>query len=172
MENLQDLFTHEVGDLYSAEKQLLKALPKMRQAARSKELSSAFDEHIGRTEEHIGHLERIMKSMPKPARDKCPGMKGLIEESREAIADDVADNVVDAALIGLVQRAEHYGIAAYGTARAHATRLSYDETAALLQQMLDDQKRIDRQLTEIAETMANARANANAGGAKTGRHHA
>jgi ferritin-like metal-binding protein YciE len=165
MENLQDLFTHELKDLYSAEKQLVKALPRMAKAAASEELQTAFEEHLGQTEEHVARLEKILDEMEASVSrvPKCKGMEGLIEEGKEILANGVDDAVIDAALIGAAQRVEHYEIAAYGTARAHAMELGMDRAAKLLQKTLDEESAADRKLTEIAETLANERADSGAG---------
>jgi ferritin-like metal-binding protein YciE len=160
MENLQELFEHEIKDLYSAEKQLVKALPRMAKAAASEELATAFEEHLGQTEEHVARLEKILGELDASTNrvPKCKGMEGLIEEGKEILEDDVAEHVIDAALIGAAQRVEHYEIAAYGTARALALELGMDKAAKLLQKTLDEESAADRKLTEIAETLANERA--------------
>jgi ferritin-like metal-binding protein YciE len=157
MENLQDLFIHELKDLYSAENQIVKALPKMVESASSDELRTAFQEHLEQTRGHVSRIETIFKSLPaSPGGKKCAGMEGLLEEGKEVLKEKAPDWVMDAALIGAAQRVEHYEIAAYGTARAHAEKLGQYQAAQLLQQTLDEEGEADKKLTEIAANSVNA----------------
>lgn len=159
IDSFDKLFVHELKDLHSAESQLAKALPKMRDKATSNELREAFDKHLGETKEHINRLEQIFKKLDyAPTGEKCDAMEGLIEEAEEAMENVQTDEVLDAALIAAAQRVEHYEIAAYGTARTYAKRLGNDEAAKLLQTTLDEESRTDELLTRIAEKSANPQA--------------
>ncbi len=159
LNTLQDLFIHELKDLYSAETQLVKALPKMAKAATNEDLKAGFEEHLDQTKNHVARLEQIAQGIDcKLAGHKCKAMEGLIAEGGELIAEDAEDTVRDAGLIGAAQRVEHYEIAAYGTARALAKCLGYDEAAQLLGETLDEEKETDEKLTELAETAINAEA--------------
>ncbi|MDQ2817819.1 MAG: ferritin-like domain-containing protein [Candidatus Eremiobacteraeota bacterium] len=152
--SLQDLYVDELKDLYNAEKQLLKALPKMAKAASSSELRTAFQEHLEQTKEHVTRLEQIFEELGASARGKkCKGMEGLIEEGQEMMAEDAEDAVKDAALISAAQRVEHYEIAGYGCVRAFAETLGFDDAVELLQQTLDEESQANEKLTEIAETV-------------------
>jgi ferritin-like metal-binding protein YciE len=152
--NLHDLFVHELRDVLDAEKQLLKALPKMAKAAESEELSAAFDEHLGVTEEQVERLERIFKSLDMAARGKkCAGMAGLVEEGKELIEEEEAGAPLDAALICAAQKVEHYEIAAYGSLIAYAKLLEMDEAIDLLEQTLAEEKEADEKLTAIASEL-------------------
>ena len=132
--NLHDLFVHELRDVLDAEKQLLKALPKMAKAAESEELGAAFEEHLGVTEEQVERLERIFKSLDMAARGKkCAGMAGLVEEGKELIEEEEAGAPLDAALICAAQKVEHYEIAAYGSLIAYAKLLEMGEAVELLE---------------------------------------
>lgn len=149
---LRDLFLEELKDLYNAEQQLTKALPKMAAAATSGDLRSAFQQHLKETQGHVDRLDRIVRSLgSSPQGKKCKGMEGLVQEGAELIGEDMDDNVKDAGLIGAAQRVEHYEMAGYGTARAFAEQLAETEAARLLQQTLDEEERADMKLTEIAE---------------------
>jgi len=157
LENLHDLFVHELKDLYSAENQILKALPKMVDAANSEELAQAFAHHLQETEGHVQRIEDIFRELEgSPRGKKCVGMEGLLKEGKEMLAEDAADWVLDAALIGAAQRVEHYEIAAYGTARDHAEKLGMYQAAGLLQQTLDEEGAADKKLTQIAESSINS----------------
>ena len=159
LNTLQDLFIHELKDLYSAETQLVKALPKMAKAATHEELSSGFEQHLEQTKNHVARLEQIAEAGGwKLSGHKCKAMEGLIAEGGELIAEDAEDTVRDAGLIGAAQRVEHYEIAAYGTARALARCLGYDEAAELLGQTLEEEKETDEKLTDLAESAINAEA--------------
>lgn len=155
MEKLQDLFIHELKDLYSAEQQLIEALPKMAEAASTPELRQAFETHLELTREHAGRIEQIFEGFDnKPGGVKCKGMEGLIKEGDEAIKEDAPAAVKDAALIAAAQRVEHYEIAGYGTARTFAEHLGDNNAARLLQQTLDEEGQADKLLTRLAESGA------------------
>lgn len=159
MNSLQDLFLHELKDLYSAESQIVKALPKMSRAATSPELKRSFDEHLEQTREHVERLKQIFDRLEaSPGRHKCKGMEGLIEEGEELIEEDIEGDVLDAGLIGAAQRVEHYEMAAYGTARAHAQTLGDKQSAKVLQQTLDEEGETDKKLTRLAESLVNREA--------------
>ena len=151
LENLKDLYIHELKDLHSAEKQITKALPKMVKAASNEELAEAFREHLEQTEEHVRRLEEILESHDETFRGaKCKGMEGLIKEGSEMIEEDGDDDVRDAGLISAAQRVEHYEIAGYGCARTYAELLRDTDGAELLQRTLDEEKATDKKLTELA----------------------
>ena len=159
MATLEDLYTDLLKDLYSAEKQLVKALPKMAKNAQSSDLQKAFQEHLRQTEEQVDRIERIFTEMGgSPRGKKCVGMEGLIEEGNELLQEDVDPNVLDAGLIAAAQKVEHYEIAGYGTARAWAERLGYSSAARLLQQTLEEESTANEKLTKIAESHVNMEA--------------
>lgn len=159
LQTLQDLLVHELKDLYSAETQLVKALPKMVQAATNDALKAGFEEHLEETKNHITRLDQIAKSFDcKLTGHRCKAMEGLIEEGGELISEDAEDTVRDAGLIGAAQRVEHYEIAGYGTARALAECLGFDEAVRLLSETLAEEKAADEKLTELAENTINAEA--------------
>jgi ferritin-like metal-binding protein YciE len=167
LNTLEDLLHHELKDLYSAETQLVKALPKMAKAASNPDLKAGFEEHLEQTKVHVERLEQIGKQLDKAlGGHKCKAMEGLIEEGAELIGEDAEESVRDAGLIGAAQRVEHYEIAGYGTARALATRLGQEDIAALLGQTLDEEKETDAKLTQIAETSVNAEAGSAGGDEK------
>lgn len=152
--DLRELYIDELKDIYSAETQLLKALPKMAKAAQSNELRSGFEKHLKQTEGHVARLEQIFATLDeKPTGKKCVGMEGLIKEGGEAPAEDYEGDVKDSALIGAAQRVEHYEIAAYGTVRAMAEKLGDEKAAKLLSQTLQEEKDTDEKLTQLAEAM-------------------
>jgi len=159
MESLHDLFVSEMKDLYSAEVQLTKALPRMAKKAYHMELRTALQEHLGQTEEHVARIEQICQDLDfKPRGKKCAAMEGLIEEGKEIMEEEAEADVKDAGMIGAAQKVEHYEIAAYGTARTHARRLGYVEAVRLLQMTLDEEAAADEKLTKIAESGVNAEA--------------
>jgi ferritin-like metal-binding protein YciE len=161
MESLRDLYLDELKDVYNAEKQLVRALPKMAKSASHEELRTAFEDHLTVTEEQVRRLETIFDDMGKPARGKkCLGMEGLLAEGQEMMEEDMEPEVLDAALISAAQRVEHYEIAAYGTLRTYARQLGYDNHAQLLQQSLDEEGAADKLLTQIAESTVNVDAGA------------
>lgn len=156
---LNDLFLHEIRDLHSAEKQLLKALPLMAKAASNPQLKQAFQDHLTQTEEQLERLEQICGQFEmKPGGVKCKAMKGLLEEGEMALEDIEDDDVRDAALIAAAQRVEHYEIAGYGCARTFAEQLGFDEAVQLLQITLDEERATDEKLTQIALQQVNAEA--------------
>ncbi|HET7046370.1 MAG TPA: ferritin-like domain-containing protein [Gaiellaceae bacterium] len=150
MQTLHDLFEHEIADLYSAEKQLVEALPKMAKAASHDELRKAFEHHLEETRDHVKRLEEIRETLGSTKSETCDGMKGLIAEGEEIVKADGDPAVKDAALIGAAQRVEHYEIAAYGTARTLADDLDMSEAKDLLDQTLDEESNADTLLTKIA----------------------
>ncbi|HZL89656.1 MAG TPA: ferritin-like domain-containing protein [Pirellulaceae bacterium] len=159
MKTLEDLFVHELKDLYSAEKQLVKALPKMAKAATHQELRQAFEAHLKQTEQHVERLDEIFSQLQLSARGaKCKAMEGLITEGKEILAEDMEDDVRDAALICAAQRVEHYEMAGYGCARTFARDLGHHAAAELLQQTLEEEAAADEKLTEIAVGRINAEA--------------
>jgi len=159
MATLEDLYTDLLKDLYSAEKQLVKALPKMAKNSESPDLQKAFQEHLKQTEGHVERIERIFSELDgSPRGKKCVGMEGLIEEGNELLQEDTEPNVLDAGLIAAAQKVEHYEIASYGTARAWAERLGYNSAARLLQQTLEEESMANEKLTKIAESHINMEA--------------
>jgi ferritin-like metal-binding protein YciE len=159
LQTLDDLFVHELKDIYSAEKQLLKALPKMAKAASSEKLQQAFEEHRGQTETQVERLERIFESLGKsPRGPKCEGMEGLIEEGKTLMEEDAEAPVCDAGLIAAAQKVEHYEIAAYGTLKTWAEMLGYTDAVARLEETLNEEKETDQLLTELAESEINIEA--------------
>lgn len=149
--SLRELLVDEIKDLYSAENQLLKALPKMAKAASDEQLKAGFTAHLEQTREHAARLERAAKLLDESPKGKvCHAMQGLVEEGAEAIELEAPDAVRDAALIGAAQRVEHYEIAAYGTAHAFAVAVGEDEVATLLEQTLQEEGETDKQLTELS----------------------
>jgi ferritin-like metal-binding protein YciE len=154
IENLQDLFVHELRDTLDAEHQLLKALPNLAKAATNETLQAAFEEHLGVTEGHVNRLETIFKSLDKAARGKhCPGMEGLITEGDELIKEEEPGTPLDAALICAAQKAEHYEISAYGSLATYARLLGMNEAVELLETTLAEEKETDERLTEIASEL-------------------
>ena len=151
-ESLKKLYLDELKDLFSAENQLVKALPKMAKAASSDELRTSFEEHLEQTKGHVQRLGKIFQSLDEsPNGKKCKGMEGLIEEGAEMIDEDFEAGVKDAGLIGAAQRVEHYEIAAYGTVRALAETLGHTAHVSLLAETLDEEKQTDEKLTELAK---------------------
>jgi ferritin-like metal-binding protein YciE len=151
---LKELFVDELKDIYSAETQLVKALPKMAKAAVSAELRNGFQEHLTQTEGHVTRLEQIFEGLgEKPTGKKCEGMAGLIKEGGEAAEEDYEGDVKDSALIGAAQRVEHYEIAAYGTVRAIAEKLGDDTAVQLLTQTLQEEKDTDVKLSKLSDQM-------------------
>jgi ferritin-like metal-binding protein YciE len=159
MTTLEDLYMDMLKDLYSAEKQLVKALPKMAKNSQNSELQRAFQDHLKQTEGHVERIERIFSELGgSPRGKKCVGMEGLIEEGNELLQEDAEPDVLDAGLIAAAQKVEHYEIASYGTARTWAERLGYNNQAQLLQQTLDEEGEADKKLTQIAESFVNMEA--------------
>lgn len=156
LNNLQDLFVHELKDLYSAEQQILQALPKMAKATEHTELRRAFEEHEQMTRDQVQRLDMIADDLGVDLRGhKCKGIEGILKEGEELIGTRADPDVLDAGLIGSAQRVEHYEMAGYGTARTFARRLGHDRAAQLLQQTLDEEGQTDQRLTSIAEGMVN-----------------
>ena len=154
-EAFKELYIDELRDLYNAENQLVKALPKMAKAANSDELRNGFEEHLEQTKGHVQRLEQIFKALgEKPTGKKCKGMEGLIAEGAETMGEDYEDGVMDAALIGAAQRVEHYEIAGYGTVRTMAELLGEDEAVQLLEQTLEEEKETDQKLTDLASEIS------------------
>lgn len=159
LNSLQELLVEEIKDLYDAEHQLTKALPKMAKAATNTQLQNAFNSHLTETEGHIKRLEQVFEALgEKPSRKTCKAMKGLVEEGSEAIEEDMEPEVKDAALIAAAQRVEHYEMAGYGSARSFAQTLGHSDVAKLLQQTLNEEGAADEKLTKIAESRVNEKA--------------
>lgn len=159
LNTLKDLYIGELKDLYSAEKQLVKALPKMAKAANDQTLQQAFRTHLKETTQHVARLEQICQELGvSPRGKKCVGMEGLIEEGTELIKEDPDPDVLDAGLIAKAQHVEHYEMAGYGTVRTYARQLGFESQAELLQQTLDEEGRTDHLLTDLAESGINVEA--------------
>ena len=155
-ESLQDIYVEQLRDLYSAEQQILKALPKMAEAATHQDLRAAFEEHEVMTRTHVERLDRIFTQLgEKAGGHKCKGMEGLIAEGEELLDEHDKSEALDAAMIGAAQRVEHYEIAGYGTVRTFANMLGLSDQADLLQQTLDEEGQTDKRLTSLAETVVN-----------------
>ena len=172
-DTLHEVFLDELRDVYDAEQQLTKALPKLAKAARSKELKQAFEHHLKETEQQVERIERIFESLDeKPKAKKCKGIAGIIEEGEKVIKEDFDGSTMDAALIAGGQRAEHYEIAAYGTLAEWARLMGHTEAADLLEQTLEEERAADEKLNEIAmggineeaAEMANGRSREGGGG--------
>src|SRR5256885_7951204 len=150
LDSLRTLWIEEMRDLYNAENQLLKALPKMAKKASNPELKEAFEQHLEETRTHVERLDEIFQRLgKKPTGKTCQGMKGLIEEGSEMMSEDGIDSVIDAGIISAAQRVEHYEMAGYGTVRTFASILGEDEAEDLLQETLDEEGAADEKLTEI-----------------------
>jgi len=156
IKTLDDLFVHTLRDIYYAEKQIEKALPKMIDKATNAQLKAGFEKHLEQTKGHVERLEKIFQALRESPKGKtCKGMQGLIEEGSEATQEDYEDSVIDAALIGAAKRVEHYEIAGYGTVRSMAETLGEDNNASLLEETLEEEKETDDKLTELAEQINN-----------------
>lgn len=152
VDSVEKLFVHELQDIYSAEKQITRALPKMAKAATSEELRTAFETHLKETEGQIARLDKVFEKLGKSSTGKaCQGMKGLLEEGSESLEEIDKGEVRDAAMIAAAQRVEHYEMAAYGTVRTMAEMMGQKEIAQLLQQTLDEEGNADHKLTQIAQ---------------------
>lgn len=159
MNSLQELYVEELKDIYNAEQQILKALPKMMKAASDRELQRAFAQHEKQTQQQVKRLDRIFRELGEtPRGKKCKGMEGLIEEGADLIKEKPEPEVLDAGLIAAAQRVEHYEIAAYGTVRTYAEQLGHSEHASLLQQTLDEEGETDKLLSALAESSINIEA--------------
>lgn len=156
LDSMKDLYLDQIGDLYSAENQIIDALPKMIEKASHQQLRDGFSKHLTQTREHARRLEAIGKRLgEKVDNKKCKGMEGLLKEGDEAIKEGGDPSVVDAALIAAAQRVEHYEIAAYGCARTYADALGRTEDASDLQRTLDEEADTDKKLTQVAESIVN-----------------
>lgn len=159
MQELQDLYIDQLRDLYSAENQLVKAIPKMVKAASNEQLSESFEQHLEQTRGHVDRLKQVFDKLgKKPGGKVCKAMQGLIEEAKETMEEDANPEVMDAGLIAAAQRVEHYEIAGYGTVRSFAKLLGDNAAARLLQQTLDEEGETDKKLTRLAETTINIEA--------------
>ncbi len=156
LDSLNKLYIHELKDLYSAETQLVEAIPKMQKAASNADLKQAFADHLAETKTHVARLESIFKELDfEPGGHKCAAMEGLIEEGEELINSDIDPQVLDAALIAAAQRIEHYEMAGYGTARTYAEKLGSQTAADTLQETLNEEGLADQKLTRLAERKIN-----------------
>ena len=152
--NLRDVYIEQLKDIYSAETQLIKALPKMAKAATSPELAQGFEDHLEQTKGHANRLEKIFEKLDeKPTGKKCKAMEGLIKEGAETIEEDASPEAKDALLIAAAQRVEHYEIAGYGSVKTYAGLLGEDEAVKLLEQTLQEEVETDEKLTEAAESI-------------------
>ncbi|WP_459618807.1 YciE/YciF ferroxidase family protein [Bordetella sp. 2513F-2] len=159
VKSIEDLFLHELSDIYSAEKQLTKALPKMARAATNPELSAGFEAHLEETQGQIERIDKVVELMNlRLKRVKCAAMEGLVEENKETIDEVEKGPVLDAALIAGAQKVEHYEIASYGTLATYAKLLGQDEAMKLLLQTLEEEKATDEKLTKLAKSQTNAEA--------------
>ena len=162
-ETLHEAFIDELRDAYDAEKQLIKALPKMAKAAQSNELRTAFENHLKETHGHVDRLEQVFAKLDEKVRGKhCDGIAGIIEEGKAIMEEDFEGTTLDACLIAAAQRAEHYEMAAYGTLAAWARAMGHNEAAGLLEQILEEEKAADEKLTKLAESGINQDAAAQA----------
>ena len=154
MKSLQDLFEHQLKDLYSAESQLIDALPKMVEKASGSELKQAFKDHLEETKQHMKIVEEVCKELNiKPSGETCKAMKGLIAEAKSMMEEKATDEVMDAALIAEAQRVEHYEISGYGTACTYAELLDHKKVKEKLGKILDEEEKTDKKLTKIARTV-------------------
>ena len=167
--SLDVLLEEQLKDMYSAEKQLLRVLPKMAKAASSQELRTALQEHTEVTKRQVERLEQVFESLGKKAKAKtCAAMQGLIEEANEIMGEEGEDAVLDAGIIAAAQKVEHYEIASYGTVRTWARLSGQEEAARLLQETLDEEAETDQRLTQLAESFVNPQAEATGGGESDG----
>jgi ferritin-like metal-binding protein YciE len=167
-DSLRELYVNELKDLYNAETQLVKALPKMAKAASNAELRQGFEEHLRQTSEHVSRLEQIFEKLGEKATGKkCLGMEGLVKEGAETMSEDYEGAVMDAAIIGAAQRVEHYEIAGYGTVRAFAELLGENDHISLLDHTLEEEKETDEKLTQLAEQINSQAAEGQAEGAES-----
>jgi ferritin-like metal-binding protein YciE len=159
LDTLQKLYTSELRDLYNAENQLLKALPKMAKAASSRELKDAFEKHLEQTKRHVERLEEVFEELDENPKGKtCRAMKGLIQEGSEILEEDGEESVLDAGIIVAAQKVEHYEIAGYGSVRTFAHLLGKDKSAQLLQTTLDEESETNEILNKLAERVVNPEA--------------
>ena len=158
---LHQLFLDQLADIYNAEQQLTKALPKMAKAAQSDELRRAIESHLEETEQHVSRLEQAAQSLNETLRKRtCQAMKGLIEEGEDIVKQQKNTSALDAGIIAAAQKVEHYEIATYGTLAAWAEQMGHEEAARLLRQTEEEESAADEKLTEVAEAIANERAQA------------
>ena len=158
---LHELFLDQLADIYNAEQQLTKALPKMAKAAESDELREAIEQHLEETEEHVSRLEQVAESLGESLKKKtCRAMKGLIEEGEDIVSEQKNSSALDAGIIAAAQKVEHYELATYGTLATWAEQMGHDEAVKLLRQTEDEEAAADEKLTEVAESIANQRAQA------------
>lgn len=163
LENLHDVLVHELRDLYSAEKQLTKALPKMAKAASNAELAAGFEKHLEETQEHVNRLEAVFEELQVSSRgEKCAGMEGLIKEGSKVLKEEAPGPVIDAMLISAAQRVEHYEIAGYGSAISFAELLGQGNIAKMLRETLEEEKATDQKLSALAESQVNPEAESSA----------
>ncbi len=164
LQSLRDLLVDQLKDLYSAENQIIKALPKMARTAANQDLANGFEEHLEQTREHARRLEQICEQLNvTPKGKKCTAIEGLIEEGKELMSQDAEPVVMDAGLIAAGQKVEHYEMAGYGCVRTWAEQLGLHDVAGTLQQTLDEEKATDEKLTHLAEDMVNQQAEVGAG---------
>jgi ferritin-like metal-binding protein YciE len=157
--DLHKLFLDELADIYNAEQQLTKALPKLAKTAKNDELREAFEQHLEETENHVSRLDQVFESLGESLkRKKCKGMEGLIEEGEEVISEQKNSDALDAGLIISAQKVEHYEIAAYGSLCSWAEQMGHSDALELLRQTLEEEKAADQKLTEVAESVANTQA--------------
>jgi ferritin-like metal-binding protein YciE len=161
LETLRDLYVHELKDLYSAERQMMKAMPKMVKAATNRQLASAFTQHLEQTKKHAKRLEDLLATHGESTRGpKCAGMEGVLKEGDEMIGEDADEEVRDAGLIAAAQRAEHYEIAGYGCARTYAELLGDKKGAKVLDTTIKEEGAADQKLTKLARSVINVKASA------------
>ena len=170
IDNLRELLVEELRDIYSAENQLIKAMPKMAKKASNPELKDAFETHLRETEGQVQRLQQVFERLgKKPGGKTCEAMKGLLEEAKDMMGEDMEEDTMDAALIACAQKVEHYEIASYGTVRTWAKMLKDRETTEALQQTLDEEGATDKKLTKLAVSVINLQAaKGEAEGAGTG----
>jgi ferritin-like metal-binding protein YciE len=156
LKTLEDLYGHTLADAYSAETQIVEALPKMVKAATSVDLAEGFEEHLGQTKEHVKKIKELIDNLPtKPSMVECKGMKGLLEEGAELLKEDIGPEVLDAGLIAAAQKVEHYEIAQYGTLATWAELLGKDEDLETINDIKDQEIETDEKLTEVAQSTVN-----------------
>lgn len=165
LETLHDLWVHELKDLYSAERQLVQALPKMAKAATSDELRTALENHLAETEEQVTRIEQILESFDEsPKGQKCAGMEGLLEEGKDFLKEEADEDVLDAGIIVNAQKVEHYEIATYGAVCEYARMMGHTDALQLLEQTLEEEKNADQLLSQIAEGGINSLAERDSAG--------
>ena len=169
MESVRELLVEQMRDLYDAEKQLVKALPKMAKAASNEQLQEAFQNHLKQTQEHVQRLERAFEMIGVSAKSKpCAGMKGLVEEGKETLEEDLSEPLLDSAIICGAQKVEHYEIAGYGTLIAWANSIGLEEVAQVFEETLQEEKEADEKLTQVAEEILLKLSESEGSGEETG----